>query len=108
MILLNGATGYVGGRLLAELVNAGYRVRLSGPPPGASAPARAGRRGTTNRTSIWNWPPVGSPALESLTMSADYSISLSFGVAPLHGYSLASQPPFTVRRLQRKSQQIAQ
>lgn len=27
LVLLTGATGYVGGRLLTELVNAGYRVR---------------------------------------------------------------------------------
>jgi uncharacterized protein YbjT (DUF2867 family) len=33
LILLTGATGYVGGRLLTELVNAGYRVRCLARQP---------------------------------------------------------------------------
>jgi uncharacterized protein YbjT (DUF2867 family) len=38
LLLLTGATGYVGGRLLTELVNAGYRVRCLARRPEALRP----------------------------------------------------------------------
>ena len=59
MILLNGATGYVGGRLLAELVNAGYRVRCLArrpehlrPRAPAGVEQRTGLRSGTGRPSV--------------------------------------------------------
>ena len=59
--LVTGATGYIGGRLVPELLAAGHRVRvmtrspdrLRGPPVGGPGGDRAGRR----RRTPTGWPP---------------------------------------------------
>ena len=61
--LVTGATGYIGGRLVPELLAAGHRVRVHDPVPGAAAGPPLGRpgrdrRGPTPRDADRSPPPA--------------------------------------------------
>jgi uncharacterized protein YbjT (DUF2867 family) len=91
-ILVTGATGYVGGRLVPRLLQAGYRVRVL-----ARDPARLQGRGWLDQVEVFQGdvlqPETLTPALEGVAV-AHYLIHSMMGGSDFHQRDLRAARAF--------------